>query len=337
MSDMEAGSLRIVVLLAGGDAGDGDGQREALIAAARSMLGEPLRGRVELMRLRGVGPASTPALAGLSICWDVTHPGLGADPSAAVWAEAAMQALDRIGIAAPSRTLVLLPSGPLGVELAACLAVRCRGVSLGRCQDLSVEANVVLARKAVFGRRVVAALRSATWPCFAALRPERTKALPTMQVSGELRSITLDGALPADFATQPVDSGDAQRALVGARVVVSGGRGMRGPEGFDLLGRLAAELDAAVGGSLPAVDAGWLPVARQVGQSGKFVAPRTYVAVGISGTPQHLAGVSSESSIIALNSDPDAPIFEMADVGLVGDWQEILPRVLTRLAMRERG
>jgi electron transfer flavoprotein alpha subunit len=88
---------------------------------------------------------------------------------------------------------------------------------------------------------------------------------------------------------------------------------------------------AALGGSLPAVDAGWVPVARQVGQSGRFVSPRLYFAVGISGTPQHLAGVAGTTRIVALNQDPDAPIFNLADVGVVADWRELLPLLAERL------
>jgi electron transfer flavoprotein alpha subunit len=114
-------------------------------------------------------------------------------------------------------------------------------------------------------------------------------------------------------------------------MVVSGGRGIGAPEGFDLLARIANLLGAGLGGSLPAVDAGWVPVAHQVGQSGKFVSPRVYFAVAISGTPQHLAGIAPSARIVALNNDKDAPIFQRCDVGVVGDWREILPLVMDEL------
>lgn len=120
------------------------------------------------------------------------------------------------------------------------------------------------------------------------------------------------------------ETADKMPALEGARLVVSGGRGMQGEAGFALLGRIAGQLGAALGGSLPTVDAGWVPVARQIGQSGKFVSPRIYFTVGVSGTPQHMAGVSADSRIIAVNKDPSAPIFARADVGVVAEWQDLL-------------
>ena len=90
-------------------------------------------------------------------------------------------------------------------------------------------------------------------------------------------------------------------------------------------------MGAALGGSLPTVDAGWVPVARQIGQSGKFVSPKVYFTVGISGTPQHLAGVSTDSRIIAINKDPEASIFARAEVGVVAEWQALLPLLIAEL------
>ena len=100
---------------------------------------------------------------------------------------------------------------------------------------------------------------------------------------------------------------------------------MGGPEGFEWLTRIALALGAGLGGSLPAVDAGWVPVSHQVGQSGKFVTPKLYFAVGISGTMQHMAGVSAGTRIVALNNDPNADIFSRCDFAVHGDWREILP------------
>jgi len=236
---------------------------------------------------------------------------------------------DRLG-KFTEKQLVLLPTGTESEAIAAIVAGQLDGITLGRCNALEIVDDAVVAKRAAFGGRVELTLRSEARVNCATLRPQVARndsdalLCATEIVVNEAESYLVE-AQPAGTGLPRVE---------GAAMVVSGGHGIGGPEGFAWLTRIAVVLGAGLGGSLPAVDAGWVPVAHQVGQSGKFVTPKVYFAVGISGTPQHLAGVSPSARIVALNKDRDAAIFSHCDVAVEGDWREILP-LLTQLLEAE--
>ena len=125
--------------------------------------------------------------------------------------------------------------------------------------------------------------------------------------------------------------GDEKVDLEGAEIIVSGGRGVGGPEGFEPIRQLAEVLGATVGASRAAVDSGWIAHAHQVGQTGKTVGPKLYIACGISGAIQHLAGMSSSDCIVAINKDPDAAIFDVADYGIVGNLFDVIPALIDEI------
>lgn len=232
-----------------------------------------------------------------------------------------------------ARCLVLLPTGTEGEQVAAILAARLGGASLGHCDRVAAGGAHVAGSRSVFGGRATVDMRSDATVTCATMRADPVAAIGPMPPS--TRSIVLDEA--DELAAEPVPSTAKFPRVEGAGLVVSGGRGIGNPEGFEMLARVAAALGAGLGGSLPAVDAGWVPVGHQVGQSGKFVSPRVYFAVAISGTPQHMAGIGSTARIVALNNDRQAPIFGRCDVGVEGDWREILPLLADELERLRAG
>lgn len=238
-------------------------------------------------------------------------------------ASAAAQVLSGQG----GQPLLLVPPGAEGEELAAHLAVQLNATLLGRCTQLSREDDSWLAERSVWGGRQTLSLRLNGTPGVACLRLAKAD-LGSGEVMPEL--VMLGGTLPEPLVLEQTRSEQRLAPVQGARMVVSGGRGVN-EQGFALLEEIAARLDGALAGSLPAVDAGMVPVARQVGISGHFVSADIYLAVGISGTPQHLAGISNETRIIAVNKDPAADIFRVANVGVVTEWEQLLPALLEQL------
>jgi len=266
---------------------------------------------------------------------NVSHPDLEADAHTDQLLHVCARALTHIGLERLAHVLILLPAGAVHEEIAARLAARFDGVVLGRCIDIASTGESVTAQRAAYGGRVHLTMRADRGPFFAAIRrAPRTavvRATTGIQARASVDRIDLDEPLPAVPGVGHVEISEQRLPLEDASFVVAGGRGMHSEEGFVLLQQLADCIGAAVGGSLPAVDAGWVPVSRQIGQSGKYVTPRMYVAVGISGTPQHLAGIGPDTRIVAINNDAQADIFRVAEIGAVTDWKALLPALIQRL------
>lgn len=241
-----------------------------------------------------------------------------------------------LGENADGKKVLLASAGTMVEEAAGAIAAGAGAVPLGRPAhiELTQDGAISITRSAYGGRLDIQQTIEHSI-CLAAVR---TSAVCTAADTNSPESgadipvqVLPRPALPEPYAKRVGAQTETEANLEGARIVVSGGRGMNSEEGFKLLRQLARRLGGAVGASLPAVDAGWAPVSRQIGQSGKYVSPGLYLAVGISGTPQHLAGIDPHSAIIAINKSDDAPIFQVAQVGIVAPWEEMLPALLEAL------
>lgn len=231
-------------------------------------------------------------------------------------------------------TSMLIGATNNGRDLGPRVSCRLKTGLTADCTALDIDeesGNVAWTRPAFGGNLMATILCPDHRPQIGTVRPGVFK--KSEATTGSAKIIKEDISVPAEnIRTQVLEvirEIEAEKVdLEGAEIIVSGGRGVGGPEGFEPIRALAKELGATVGASRAAVDSGWIPHAHQVGQTGKTVGPKLYIACGISGAIQHLAGMSGSDVIVAINKDPDAPIFGVADYGVVGDLFEVLP-VLT--------
>ena len=232
---------------------------------------------------------------------------------------------------------ILIGATNNGRDFAPRLSCRLRTGLTADCTSLDYDAesgNVAWTRPAFGGNLMAVIMCPNTRPQIGTVRPGVFKKTP---VEGkEVEVITEEVAVPAEkIRTKLLESiREAAAGVVNledAEVIVAGGRGMGGPENFKLCEELAEVLGGAVGASRAAVDAGWIGHAHQVGQTGKTVGPKLYIACGISGAIQHAAGISGSDCIVAINKDPDAPIFDVADYGIVGDLFTIIPIMIEQI------
>lgn len=227
-------------------------------------------------------------------------------------------------------TIILMAASAMGKDLAPKLAARLKSSLASDCIKLEVnDKGILTATRPLYAgkawaqvtakdpRNQIATLR----PNVFTPPPPDTDRTPVI----ERLPIKLDAALLAAVVKEIVSTASSKVELTEASIIVSGGRGLKGPENFKMIEELAEALGAAVGASRAAVDAGWKPHSYQVGLTGKTVSPLLYIACGISGAVQHQAGMSSSKYIVAINKDPNAPIFKIASYGIVGDVFEIVP------------
>jgi len=229
---------------------------------------------------------------------------------------------------------VFFAASSLGRDLAPRLAGRL-GVGLASdCIKIEVEADKIQVVRPIFAGKILATLSFRSSPVMATLRPNIFPLMESTQGSGEVvrKDVVAGEDDIKDQVGEILKEEGAELDVTEAEIIVSGGRGMKEPESFELLKELASVLPhAAVGASRSAVDSGWIDHQHQVGQTGKTVSPNLYFAFGISGAIQHVAGMSSSKVIIAVNKDPEAPIFKVADFGIVGDLFLVVPHLKNEL------
>ena len=233
-----------------------------------------------------------------------------------------------------SPSAVLIPSSAEGKEVAARLAVR---IGSGIITDAIAVSESLAAQQSVFGGSTLVSSRVTRGTPVITVRPNSTApvAAPATPARVDLSLTLTDTDRAARVSERVAQARTGRPELTEAAIVVSGGRGVGSPEGFGVIEALADSLGAAVGASRAATDAGWYPHQYQVGQTGKTVSPQLYIANGISGAIQHRAGMQTSKTIVAVNKDNEAPIFDLVDFGVVGDLHAVVPQLTAEVSKRK--
>ena len=291
-----------------------------LVTVARNIAKETSREVQSLVIGSGVGDLANDFASkggGETLVVDDTA---AANYSVGVWGSAI-----RAAVEAADADVVLLSNTPSGWDVAPRIAASLDAGFVSDCFNIEADGSDLVFSRRVFNGKLDARLRASAGTIVATVQPGATAAFSgASDGAGKALSPDLSGA-----GAQFVETKQAEETgidLTKADVIVSGGRGVGDPEKFpEIIQPLADALGGAMGASRPVVDAGWLPHPYQVGSSGQVVSPKLYIACGISGAIQHLVGMKTSNYIIAINKDPDAPIFEVANLGVVADLFEVVP------------
>lgn len=226
--------------------------------------------------------------------------------------------------------LIMFANTAMGKDLAPYLAIKLNAAIATDCVELSTSDDKISVTKPVYAGKALTKVEFNSEKVILTLRPN---VFTIGDISDTNAEVVVNEVSDLNFSNKVTDVSKASGTLdvAEASIVVSGGRGLKAPENFGMIEELASLLGAATGASRAAVDAGWRPHSHQVGQTGKTVSPNLYIAVGISGAIQHLAGMRSSKYIVAINKDKDAPIFGVADYGIAGDAFEVVPALIEEL------
>ncbi len=238
-------------------------------------------------------------------------------------------ALDAIHKTSPG--IILLPATSTGKDLAPRLAVHLNTGVATECVQIELENGEFVATRPAYAGKVLLKVRINGSPKIATLRPNVFTAKETASKSPSVEKLPFSAPVTRMTVKEFVTHGAKKMDLTEANVIVSGGRGMGGPENYKILEELADVMGGVVGASRASVDSGWRPHSDQVGQTGRTVSPTLYIACGISGAIQHKVGMVNSKVIVAINKDPEAPIFGFADYGIVGDVFEVVPALTRKL------
>ena len=305
-----------------------------LLAAARSVAGE-LGAEVSAVWL-GPGAAEAAATLGAHGATRVHH--WDSEDAKGFVTVPQVDALEQL-VAATSPVAILFASANHVKDVAARLALRVGAGVITDVTGLAVEGSALVATKEVFGGDVITTSRVAEGSL--PLIGIASNAFAAEEVGGAAATVatfdvTLSDAARSAPVTEVVQQASADRPdIAEAAIVVSGGRGLGDASGFQMLEQLADLLGAGVGASRAATDAGWYPHRYQIGQTGRTISPTLYLGTGVSGAIQHRAGMQTSQFIVAVNKDPEAPIFQIADFGVVGDLHDVVPKLIEAIAARK--